>query len=84
MRGQAWLVAGVSLPPAACLVAGGPPDTAWEEDSIRYFPKERWVFYNDCCQMLDHYQQRYICVSGSRTERFQQAVEAVDTLLSRT
>jgi len=58
------------------------PDTPWHQDDIRYFPTERWQFHKDCRQQLEAYGRQYVSISGPWKERWQQAINAIDAMLS--
>lgn len=59
------------------------PDVPWVGDEIRYFPKERWTFYEQCKDMLERENCNYITIEGSWEERWTRALQAVVDLVIR-
>mgnify|MGYP001240935258 CR=1 FL=1 len=58
------------------------PDTNWEDDAIRYFPEQRWTFYEHCQRQLKEYNRRYLSISGDWNMRWSKATKAIDSLLA--
>src|SRR5699024_9855390 len=58
-------------------------DVDWVDDGQRYFPNtaERHAFFERCEAELIRRRRPYIRISGSWSERFEQAIKAVQKLL---
>ena len=54
----------------------------WVDDPQRFLPNERAAFQARCIGELEKRGRPYVVVNGDWEERFQQAVEAVDQLLT--
>lgn len=57
------------------------PDVPWIKDEVRYFPKERWDFYEKCKETLIQYDRNFVEIGGSWNERFDQAVFEVKKVI---
>lgn len=56
------------------------PDVPWIKDEVRYFPSERWEFYNDCKETLQKNNCEFIEIGGSWGERFDKAIATIDEM----
>lgn len=55
-------------------------DVPWVADEQRYFPTERESFFARCEAMLERHGRPYVVIRGTFEERFERAVEAIDSL----
>ena len=58
-------------------------DLPWQDDPLRNFPTKREHFMNVWYKELDALNARYVLISGTGDDRYQNAVKAVDEFLSR-
>ncbi len=56
-------------------------DVPWFKDSVRYLPDERRSFHERCVQTLESGGRKYVRIDGSWEQRFQRAVEAVESMM---
>lgn len=56
-------------------------DVPWKADGIRDLPNKREAAFLEFQTTLKNYNQPYILLMGSPTERLQKAIEAIDKLL---
>ncbi|NAS31263.1 AAA family ATPase [Flavobacteriaceae bacterium R38] len=56
-------------------------DIPWEKDDLRDKPNEREKMFNHFKKALDDYERPYVLIKGTRKERFETAVKAIDQLL---
>jgi len=55
-------------------------DVPWVNDTVRYCPENRRVFFQRCQQVLEEYQRPYRIISGDWEQRWQKATLAVNEL----
>lgn len=58
------------------------PDLEWQDDPVRYFPDQSEAFFNDCIEILTTHQRKFAIVSGTGTDRLDNAIHHVDEFLS--
>jgi NadR type nicotinamide-nucleotide adenylyltransferase len=58
-------------------------DLPWQDDPLRNFPTKREHFMNVWYKELDALNARYVLISGTGDDRYQNAVKAVDEFLNR-
>jgi NadR type nicotinamide-nucleotide adenylyltransferase len=58
-------------------------DLPWEEDPLRDFPHMREHFMATWHKELQDLKANYIVISGTGTDRYQNAVDAIDAFLKR-
>lgn len=57
-------------------------DVPWVEDQVRYLPEDRSNFFEKCESTLKRLGRPYVVLRGSWSERFQTAVDAVESSLA--
>ena len=57
-------------------------DVPWVNDSVRYCPENRKLFFDRCQQVLEQNNRPYIVLSGSWDERWEMAMDYVGSLRS--
>lgn len=57
-------------------------DVPWIADECRYLPENRGAFFERCRDELQQRSRRFVTLTGTWEERFTQAVQAVERLLS--
>lgn len=57
-------------------------DCDWIDDGQRFLPDQRAAFFGRCKALLDETKRPYLRICGTWEQRFRQACEAVDLLLS--
>ncbi|HMG09923.1 MAG TPA: ATP-binding protein [Mucilaginibacter sp.] len=57
-------------------------DLPWQDDPLRNFPTLREHFMNVWYKELDALQARYVLISGTGTDRYDNAVKAIDDFLT--
>ena len=57
-------------------------DVPWIQDGVRYFPEQRAAFLEDCERVLIQNKRTYLRIRGSRSERLEIAIKAIESLMA--